>query len=352
MSARTVLLLGDKFVRCALLEEALREEVGQVSATSVELAWPIVPFGRVAEVDEASGSEEDVLAHIQGKEIIVTEMAPLTARVFAAADALRLVVVTRGGPVNVNLEAATRHGVVVCNIPGRNAQAAAEYALGMILAAVRRIAEAHSGLVGGRWRGDLYAYEEAGFELGGSTVGLVGFGAIGRIVARALTALGAQVLVYDPYVRDEEVRAVGAARTSLEELLRSCRVVSLHARLTPETTGLIGRRELQLMPRGSALVNTARGGLLDYSALVEALSSGHLWAAALDVFPEEPLPPDSPLLAMPRVVVSPHIAGSTRETAERAARLAAAQVARYLRGEPLQHVLNPEVMEQGHADRR
>jgi D-3-phosphoglycerate dehydrogenase len=282
-----------------------------------------------------------MLGLVPGVEVVVTEMAPLTARVIAAAEALRLIVVCRGGPVNVNLDAATARGIPVCFTPARNAAATAEYTIGLILAAMRHIAAGHSDLLAGQWRGDFYAYDLAGSELEGKTAGLVGFGAIGRRVASILRAFGAHVLIADPYVDTDDVAAVGAELVTLAELLPRADILSLHARLTPETRHLIGRPEIARLPRGAVVVNAARGGLLDQDALCDALESGQLRAAALDVYDPEPPPPASRLFTTPNLVLSPHLAGASRETAERAARIAAAEIGRYLRGEPLRFVANP-----------
>jgi len=213
-----------------------------------------------------------------------------------------------------------------------------------MLAAMRRIPEAHGSLSSGQWRGDFYAYEECGVELDGSTVGLVGFGAIGRRVARVLAAFGAEVLVYDPFVDAAAIEEAGGSSAELGDLLERSRVVSLHARLSSDTRGMIGAHEISRMPQGAMLVNTARGGLLDYEALCDALEAGHLGAAALDVYPEEPVPENSRLLETPRLVLSPHIAGATKETAQRAARIAAEEVGRYVRGEQLVNVINREAV--------
>lgn len=270
---------------------------------------------------------------------MVTQLAPLTRRVIESADALGLIVCTRSGPINVNVEAASERSIAVCNSPGRNGPAA-EYTVGLVLAAMRRVHEAHASLSSGEWRGEFYAYEQCGLELDGSTVGLVGFGVIGRHVARVFRAFGCEVLVHDPFVGATEIGEAGAAKASLHELLENSQVVSLHARLTPSTRGMIGAREMKRMRRGSILVNTARGGLLHYDALCDSLESGHLGAAALDVSFEEPLPEGSRILEMPRLLLSPHIAGATKNTAHRAARLAAEEVGRYVRKERLTSQLN------------
>jgi D-3-phosphoglycerate dehydrogenase / 2-oxoglutarate reductase len=339
------LVAGDQFVLNRLLVDALRAETGSLlDITERSLDWPVVPFGDVAEVREAAGTEEIMLELVPGIEIAVTEMAPFTARVIAAAEALRLIVVCRGGPVNVNLQAATARGIPVCFTPGRNAAATAEYTIGLLLAALRRLAEGHGDLLRGVWRGDFYAYDEAGIELEGKTVGLVGFGAVGRRVARVLNAFNATVLVADPYVDADDVAEVGATLVTLDELLPRAEVLSLHARLTPETRRMIGPVEIARLPRGAVLVNAARGGLLDQDALCDALESGQLRAAALDVYDPEPPPPDSRLFSTPHLVLSPHLAGASRETAERAAVIAAGEVGRFVRGEPLRFVANPETL--------
>lgn len=337
-----VLTAGDHFVRNDLLATALRREVpADLAIGELTLPWPQVPFGPVGEVEEASDVEDELIEALRGVEVCVTQMAPLTRRVLAACPDLRLFCVSRGGPVNANLEAATEAGVAVTFAPGRNAVATAEHTLAMLLAATRRIPATHADLAGGVWRGDYYTYDNAGPELEGSTVGLVGYGAIGRRVARMLAGFGAEVLVHDPYVDVP-------GRVELEELLTRSRFVSLHARATPETTGMIGAAQLALMPAGSVLVNCARGALLDHDALCDALESGHLFGAALDVFPEEPIPPGSRLLTAPNLVMTPHLAGASKQTAARAAAIVAADVARYVRGEPPAHCANPEVSLSAH----
>ncbi len=342
MSSPHILLAGDLFVTNQLLLEALRsEEVDLGGVTEYEFAWPVEPFGDVAEVHEASGTEAQLSELVRDAEIVVTEMAAMTERVIAAAGDLRLIVVCRGGPINVNVDAATARGIPVCFSPGRNAAATAEYTVGLILSAMRQIPFATADLARGIWRGDFYRYDQTGSEIEGKVVGLLGFGAVGARVARVMVAFGARVLVADPYVDEAAVAAVGAERAELDELLPLAQVLSLHARLTPETHHVIGRREIGMLPPGAVVVNSARGGLLDYAALCDALDSGHLRAGALDVYDPEPPPPGDRVYTTPRLVLSPHIAGASRETAERAAAVAAGEVGRFVRGEPLRWVANP-----------
>ncbi|MGC4973887.1 2-hydroxyacid dehydrogenase [Streptomyces sp. DT199] len=334
-----VVAAGDHFVLPSLIARAVAHEVERADVRELTLGWPLEPFGPVAEVQEASDAEDAMIEALAGAEVLVTQMGPVTGKVLAACPDLKLVVVCRGGPVNVNLDAAKDHDVRVCFAPGRNAAATAEFTVGMMLAALRRIPQAHDPLARqGSWEGaTYYTYERSGLELEDLPVGLVGYGAVGSRVARGLCAFGARVMVHDPYVHGE---IHGLRVTSLDDLLRRSQVITLHARLTPETRGLIGARELGLLPSGAVVVNVARGPLLDEGALCDALESGRLSAAALDTYEREPLPAESRLLALAeRVVLTPHLGGASRAVAEKAARIAAAEVGRWVRGEPLAHCL-------------
>jgi D-3-phosphoglycerate dehydrogenase len=334
-----IVAAGDHFVLPSLITRAVEHEAERATVKELKLGWPLEPFGPVAEVQEASDAEDEMIEALAGAEVLVTQMGPVTEKVLAACPDLKLVVVCRGGPVNVNLDAAKRHDVRVCYAPGRNAAATAEFTVGLMLAALRRIPQAHELLARqGSWEGaTYYTYEHSGLELEDLPVGLVGYGAVGSRVARALCAFGARVMVFDPYVHGE---IHGLRVASLDELLRKSRVITLHARLTAETRGLIGARELALLPEGSVVVNAARGPLLDEDALCDALENGRVSAAALDTYVREPLPSDSRLHALAdRVVLTPHLGGASRAVAEKAARIAAEEVGRWVRGEPLAHCL-------------
>ena len=338
----SVLAAGDHFVTPTLLTDALyAHSPVPLEIRSLTLPWPDIPFATIAEVDEASGTEQQLIDALQGVSICVTQLAPLTQKVLTACPELELFCITRGGPVNANLEAAARHGVAVCSAPGRNATATAEHTVAMMLAAMRRIPQAHAELLTGTWRGDYYRYDSVGLELCNRTVGLVGYGAIGSRVAKIVEAFGATVLVHDPYV-DETAISESAETVGLDDLFARSQIVSLHARLTAQTRGLVNRDRIAAMPPGSVLVNCARGQLVDYDAVCDALDSGHLFAAAFDVFPAEPPPPNSRVLHTPGIVVTPHLAGASQETAHKAAEIAAREVGRYLAGEPLQHCVNQQ----------
>ena len=288
---------------------------------------------------EYFGTPGGVVDFVGDAEILVTHLAPLPRSVFIRLPRLRLVAVARGGPVNVDMAAAREFNVRVVNAPGRNASAVAEFTIGAILAETRKIRAGHEALRVGVWRGDLYRAELTGRELSELTIGVVGYGHVGTRVVTLLRAFGARILVCDPYVALlAEDLAAGVEPVEFAQLLAEADVVTLHARVTAKTTGMIDARALARMKPGALLVNTARGPLCDYAALYDALRSGALGGAMLETFAIEPAPPDWPLLRLPNVTLTPHIAGASLRTVANAAEQAAEEVRRYLAGEP---ALNP-----------
>jgi D-3-phosphoglycerate dehydrogenase len=245
---------------------------------------------------------------------------------------------TRGDPTNVDVAGATSAGIPVLRAPGRNADAVAELAVTLLLAASRRVLPADRDVRTGQiFRDGTIPYQRyRSWELNGRTAGLVGLGAVGRALRWRLEGLGLRVLAYDPYADD--------ATSTLDELLERSDVVSMHAAVTPETTGLIGAEQLARMKDGVIFLNTARAALHDTDALVTALRAGKVAAAGLDHFEGEMLAVDHPLVSMDNVVLTPHIGGATYDTETNHSRLIAEDVARLLAGEPPLHVVNPEVL--------
>ncbi|TMM19816.1 MAG: 3-phosphoglycerate dehydrogenase [Actinobacteria bacterium] len=245
---------------------------------------------------------------------------------------------TRGDPTNVDVAGATAAGIPVLRAPGRNADAVAELAVALLLAAARRVLPADRDVRSGQtFRDGTIPYQRfRSWELNGRTAGLVGLGAVGRALRWRLEGLGLQVLAYDPYAED--------ATSTLDELLERSDVISMHAVVTPETTGIIGPDELSRMKDGVIFVNTARAALHDTDALVAALRSGKVGAAGLDHFEGEMLAVDHPLASMDNVVLTPHIGGATYDTETNHSRLIAEDLARLLAGDPPLHIVNPEVL--------
>jgi len=325
-----------------IFEAALTEAIGkQIECRKLDFPWPDEPMNHgykqpgMDGLKEYFGEEQVVLEHIGDASIFITHLAPMSKSMFAAKPELKLLAVSRGGPVNVDMQAAAEHNVRVVNTPGRNASAVAEFTLGAIIAETRNIARGHEALCAGRWRGDLYRADVQLDELSNLTIGLIGYGAIGKRVVPLLRAFGSKVLVTDPYVElDPQHRADGVEQVVLQELLARSDVVSLHARVTPETSGFIDANAFKAMKSGAVFINTARGPMVDYDALYAALASNHLGGAMLETFAEEPLDPASPFLQLPNVTLTPHIAGASLTTVKVAAAMAAEEVRRYVHGEP------------------
>lgn len=338
-----VLLASDGFVTDAVLRTALAHALPDVETASIASTWPVPPFRDIGDVREAAGDEDELIEALSGCDVAFSHTFPFTEKVIAASPSLKLVAICRGGPVNVNIEAATRAGVLVSYTPGRNATATAEHTVGMILASLRQIPQRHREVVDGQWRSDYYIFDNVGAEIGSSTVGVVGYGAVGRRVAAVMAAFGARVLVYDPWAGEP---AEGMTHVdSLGELLAGSDVVTIHARVTPENRRMIDADALALMPEGSVLVNCARGELVDYDAVCDALDAGRLFAAGFDVLPQEPLPPGHRLLRTPRVTITPHLAGASKEAARIAARIGAEDIAAFAAGRRPLHLANPEALE-------
>lgn len=272
---------------------------------------------------------DELLHDLQEIQILVVQFAPVGPQLLDRAPNLRVIGVLRSGTEGIDLPLAAQRKIAVLNTPGRNARAVAECTLGLILAELRNIARAHAGLQQGAWRRDFPNREQIP-ELCGKTVGLIGYGAVGRLVAHYLVAFGSQILVYDPYCPEIEPPA---RQADLTTLLSTSDVVSLHARLTPDNHHLLGRRELACMKPSAILVNTARSGLVDETALMEALTRQQIMGAALDVFDCEPLPLDSPWLTLDNVTLTPHLAGSTIDAFRNSPQRMAQHLARLLQGD-------------------
>ncbi|TIP29196.1 MAG: oxidoreductase [Mesorhizobium sp.] len=339
---KKIAIIGDRFMLPEVFREKIEEACGDnLDIRTLEAAWPDEPmeFGNAAlgldKVKEYFGDPDEVVDFIGDAEIFVTQLAPLSESMMQRLPALKLVAVSRGGPINIDMVAARAHGITVVNVPGRNASAVAEFTIGAILAETRLIRVGHEALRKGQWRGDLYRADRTGRELNEMTVGVIGYGNIGTKVVRLLRAFGCRILVTDPYVQlSAEDRNAGVELVALDELLSRSDVVTLHPRVTEETRGLIGKDTIARMKPGVIFVNTARGPLVDYDALYDALVSGHIGSAMLETFAVEPVPADWPLLQLPNVTLTPHIAGASVRTVTYAAEQAAEEVRRFIVGLP------------------
>ena len=313
----------------------------------VVLAGPIHPDGRALLEKDArvvvceDETEAGLIRVAAGADGILFRIKPrCTESLMTACPRLRVVGRHGVGLDTVDIPAATRLGVAVVHAPGSNSQAVAEHALMLMLTCVKRTRQVDLTTRAGDWA----AGRGASTELGGKTLGIIGIGNIGRRVAKFAGALGMRVLAYDKYLPDDEVRRRGAEPTaSLEALLPQADVLTCHTPLTPETRHMIDAKTLSLLRRGAVFINTSRGGVQDEHALFEALTRGQLGAAGLDVWEEEPVSRDNPILNLDNTVCSAHVAGVTVEANRQMAMQVAGEMARVLRGERPEVLVNPEV---------
>ena len=305
-----------------------------IHADAVEL------LSTVAEVRYAEGLTEEILVEaardVDG--IIVRANGRMTARIMDAAPRLAVIGRHGVGVENIDVAAATERGIYVVNTPEANTESVAEHCVGMMIALSKRILPLDRALRQGRWEA---RYDYIGRELQGKTLGLVGFGRIGqRIATICHQAFGMRILYYDIEAYPQVAQALGARRTTLDELLREADYVSVHVPLLPETRGLIGDGEFALMKPTAFFLNLARGPVVDEAALIDALREGTIGGAGIDVFAVEPTPADNPLLTLENVVVTPHMAALTEEALRSMAMTVVRDVMRVWEGKTPQHWVN------------
>jgi D-3-phosphoglycerate dehydrogenase / 2-oxoglutarate reductase len=307
-----------------LIADKLAESTVAALGDQVEVRWVDGP------------DREKLLAAVaEADALLVRSATTVDTEVLAAAPKLKIVARAGVGLDNVDVDAATERGVLVVNAPTSNIHSAAEHALALLLAAARQITAADASLRTHEWKRSSFS----GTEIFGKTVGVVGLGRIGQLVGQRLTAFGAYVIAYDPYVSPARAAQLGIELVSLDELLTRADFISVHLPKTPETAGLIDKEALAKTKPGVIIVNAARGGLVDETALAEAVASGHVRAAGIDVFSSEPCT-DSPLFDLPQVVVTPHLGASTAEAQDRAGTDVAASVKLALAGDFVPDAVN------------
>jgi len=272
----------------------------------------------------------------EGFGVLVVEADFVFEEVFEAAPGLRLVGVCRNALNQVDLASAEAHGVTVTHAPGRNTTAVAEMTLALMLSLARHIPAAHGLVSGGGWRDPAAGYRRLrGREMAGATVGVVGFGQIGREVARICLALQARVVAHDPLVPASQMQRLGVEPAGLGALAAAADFVTLHVPDADETHYMVDGAFLGAMGREAYLVNTSGGGVVDPDALADALEAGAIAGAALDVFEGHPLPQSGRLMTTPNLILTPHIGGATAETVDRHSRMISAEIERFIAGEPL-----------------
>ena len=287
-------------------------------------------------VDANRLPREEVIELARNADALMTDHFFVDANVIAALQRCRVICRYGIGVDKVDVEAASQAGIVVTRVPEYCISELADHTIGLLLAVARRIPRYNAAARAGNWN-----WLSAGVRrLAGATLGIVGIGRVGSAVAARAKPLGLHLLAYDPNLRDEEIRARGAEPTPLEQLLARSDIVCLHLPLSSETRGLMGRARLAGMKQGAILINTARGGLVDQEALVEALRSGRLAGAGLDVLASEPPDPNDPILSLENVVLTPHAGHFSEESLLQVQTEASEEVLRALTGEPLLNAVN------------
>jgi D-3-phosphoglycerate dehydrogenase len=344
-----ILVVGDSFVPVPVFQRGLAALEGkhQIEYLQLDESHELVPAtASELSLREYLGTPAQIASRVQDAEILVVHGAPTTDEVLAAASRLRLICCARGGPVNVDVAAASARLIPVVITPGKNADSVADQTLAFMVMLARGFPKAQRFLIEGGTLGDS-AFEGArflGHDLVGHVLGLVGFGNVGRRVHRRAIAFGMRLVVYDPYVRIGDLTSTEQVAT-LDELLSKSDFVSLHVRATTETQNLFGARQFAAMKPGSYFLNTARESLVDEDALDAALASGRLAGAALDVVRSRSEGGPHPLLRHENVVITPHIGGATHETLLRGVTMVSDEIQRFAAGEPLRAVVNRAAVE-------
>jgi D-3-phosphoglycerate dehydrogenase / 2-oxoglutarate reductase len=338
-----ILAVGDSFVPVQLFEIGLADLAAdhQLRFLQLDMDAPFIPTSPSERaIREYAGNPQQLVDALDGAEALLVHGAPVTDAVLDASPHLKIVGVARGGPVNVDLAAARQRGIAVITAPARNADAVADLTLAFMVMLARKMM---SGIAyvsdGGRIGAS--AFEGAqffGHELGGHTLGLVGYGNVGRRVASRAAAFGMSIQVFDPYIDATQVEEPASKITHLNDLLAQADFISLHARVTPETVNFFDAQKFDTMKPGAFFINTAREALLDEQALYNALISRRLAGAALDFLKPWPQGTANPLVALPNVIITPHIGGATHEAALRGVYILADQVRRYQAAQPVQHM--------------
>jgi D-3-phosphoglycerate dehydrogenase / 2-oxoglutarate reductase len=281
---------------------------------------------------------DSLLTLVADADCVITQFAPVDARVIGSMVRARAIVRYGIGVDNVDLDAARARGIPVCNVPDYCIDEVADHTLGLILALTRQFIPHREKLRGGRWGSGAPLH--AMHALKSLTIGIVGFGRIGRSVADRLRAFRCMTIVADPMVPHDEIERTGCLPVTLDQLLGTADVITLHCPSMPATRGMINQAALEKMKSGALFINVARGDLVDSKALIDALQTGRIGGAGLDVFDPEPIPTDSPVLTMDNVILTPHVASASVPAVAKLRTSAAQTAARAMRGEPVPNVVN------------
>lgn len=352
MAKRKVIMMVDASLTLAkvMSEDAqavlhrLDKYDAEIVYVEAQKGWTRADFVDFASKVEKVGPEpfevcDDLMKEIADAEVLLANFAPVSSVAIEAGKSLKMIGVTRSGAENVNIDAATKNGVKVAVAPGRLADPVSDYTVGLILAETRNIARMSITDHAGEWMTDCpnSSYIRS---LKGQVVGIIGYGIIGQRVAAKLQAFGCEIVAYDPFTKAEVFEKTNCRSVSLEELMKISDIVTVHARLTPATQGLVTKELIDSMKPNAFFINTARAGLVDEDALVDALKEHRIGGAGLDVFSVEPIPADHVILTLDNVTLTPHRAGNCSNLAAISLDIIVDDVERYFKGEALAHGKN------------
>ena len=333
----------------AMGETMIKHEFLYAENISGEYEWST---NLVDNIKEARGNPDYIKEKIKNCDYAVSGYAPFTADIMDSSDRLKIIGIARGGPVNVDHMAASERGIKILRAVGRNAESVADQTIGFILSESRFISRHNMELKTGKFFKKLeklgrsrYLNTYNWLELQGKTLGLLGYGQVGKRVAKRAQAFGMTVIVCDPYIDENILRMDSCKKVDFNTLCKNSDFLTVHAKLTPETHHIINAETFHKMKKSAILINTARGSIIDESALYDALKNGKIASAALDVFEDDPIKPDNPLLKLDNVTLTPHTAGRSPDTEMRGYRQIAVHVAKHLKGEIIDkiHISNPKV---------
>jgi len=344
-----VLCIGDVMIpgdNIGAAAKTLRLNNLNIDIKNWETDWGKLQDRRLI-IEKQGPSAESVVPQIlnanKDTEILLVLFCPVSREAINALPNLKLIGASRAGLENIDVKYATEKGIIVQNIKGRNAQAVSDFTIGLILGEVRNIARSYHAVKNGVWRKN-FVNSEMIPELQGKTIGLVGFGDIGQLVAQKLSGFQVNILVFDPYVSDEVIQKYHVQKVTIEDLLKNADFVSLHARLSKDSKNVIGEKELSLMKKNAYLINTARAGLINEDALYHTLKEKKIAGAALDVFWQEPIGENSRWLELDNVTLTTHIAGTTKEALTKSPYLLVEDINKLLENKEPKFIVNLEVL--------
>lgn len=345
------ILSGDPMITSEMFKPAYEKHVkkffGEMAMGDFETDWSALQDRRLKV--EQQGPEIEVVPDIvlnEGKdaELLAGLFVPVSSRLMDAMPKLRIVGLARAGKENINLAEATKRGILAFNVMGRNAEAVSDFAVGLMLAESRNIAKAHNSIKNKGWQKEFSNVDFVP-QLKGKKIGIAGFGYIGRLVAQKLQGWDLEVLVYDAYTPEEDIKAANCTPVDKETLFRESDFISIHLRLVEGTKGWASKEYIDMMKPTSYIVNTGRSGLIDMNYLYDALKNKRIAGAGLDVFDEEPIDVNSPFIDLDNVTLTTHIAGTTTEVLTGSPYLLFEDIERFLSGKKASYILNPEVLE-------